>query len=145
MAMTLDPNPARLALAAAPEEQEQAKRIGAEARALLVEGPSGPEPLPAELSGLLARVVASIASGTAVTIEPMPEELTTSEAARQLGVTRPTLVRMIRSGQIDARLVGTHHRVKTSDVAEQRRQRLAKQLKAFEELRELDDQLGHLQ
>lgn len=139
MALTLDVGADRLLLAATPAERAQALEVGT--APLLLVGPDGPAPMPAELSELLARVVSSVATGATVTIGSTPEELTTSVAARQLGVTRPTLMRMIRTGQIPAHKVGTHHRLKTTDVLEAKRQRLTQQRQAFDQLRDLEDQL----
>lgn len=139
MALTLDAGADRLLLATTPAERAQALEIGT--TRLMLASPDGPAPIPAELAELLTRVVSSVASGATVTIGSTPEELTTSVAARQLGVTRPTLMRMIRTGQIPAHKVGTHHRLKTTDVLEAKRQRLARQRQAFEQLRDLEDQL----
>jgi excisionase family DNA binding protein len=83
----------------------------------------------------------SVAGGATVSIGALPEELTTTVAAKQLGVSRPTLMRMIQGGEIESRLAGTHHRVRTADVLAVKRARLERQRKAFDELRELEDQL----
>lgn len=98
-------------------------------------------PLPAELARILATVVEVVAKGGTVTIGSLPEELTTTVAAEQLGVSRPTLMKMIRNKQIPAHKVGSHHRVKLSDVLAMKRARLEKQRRAFDELRELSELL----
>jgi excisionase family DNA binding protein len=43
-------------------------------------------------------------------------ELTTSQAAAVLGVSRPTVVRLIDAGKLRARRVGSHRRLALSDV-----------------------------
>jgi excisionase family DNA binding protein len=101
------------------------------------------EELP-ELAQLLATVVEVLALGGSITISPLPEELTTTVAANQLGISRPTLMKLIRAGTIPARLAGTHHRVKLSDVRAYQRIRLEEQRRAFEELRALSDDLGDI-
>src|SRR5699024_11326343 len=55
-----------------------------------------PEPLaiPPELRELLRQVVVAFARGKAVTVTTTPEEVTTTEAARELGISRPTLMKM---------------------------------------------------
>lgn len=98
--------------------------------------------VPAELAGIVTRVLQTLASGGTVTIGSLPQELTTTLAAEQLGVSRPTLMKMIRNGEIHARKVGSHHRLKTSDVLAAKRAKLERQVKAFDELRELEDQLA---
>ena len=94
------------------------------------------------MQAVMARVLSIVARGGTVTIGSMPEELTTSTAAEQLGVSRPTLMKMIERGEIDAHKVGTHTRLRSTDVMEFRRSRQARRRQAFEELRALEDELG---
>ncbi|NDL56287.1 excisionase family DNA-binding protein [Phytoactinopolyspora mesophila] len=98
--------------------------------------------VPAELGILLREVLRRVAEGGSLTLKSLPSELTTTVAAGELGVSRPTLVRMIRDGEIAAHKVGSHHRLKLADVLEFRRARLERQRAAFEELRQLEDQHG---
>jgi excisionase family DNA binding protein len=97
--------------------------------------------LPPELASILATVVEVMARGGSVTIGSLPEELTTTVAAEQLGISRPTLMKMIQNGEIPAHRKGTHHRLNLSDVQAFRRARLERQRKAFDELRALEDEL----
>ena len=98
-------------------------------------------PVPPDLVVLIEQVLHAIANGDAMTIEMLPEELTTTQAANQLGISRPTVMKLIQSGELPSHMVGTHHRVRTSDVAAFRRKRLEKQRTAFEELQALEEQL----
>lgn len=100
-----------------------------------------PSRLPAELADILATVVEVLARGGSVTIGSLPETLTTTVAATQLGVSRPTLMKMIDAGTLPAHKVGSHHRILLSDLQAFRRARLAEQQKAFDELRELAEGL----
>lgn len=95
--------------------------------------------VPAEIRHLLQRVLRAVAEGHAVTIMTTPDELTTSHAAALLGVSRPTLMKLVRDGQIPARKVGTHTRLKSADVFRFRRDQQARRRAAFEEFRELTD------
>lgn len=97
--------------------------------------------VPPELAGIMVRVLEVLASGGTVTVGSLPQELTTTVAAEQLGVSRPTLMKMIRNGEIAARQVGSHHRLKTSDVLAAKRAKLERQMQAFDELRAIEDQL----
>lgn len=97
--------------------------------------------IPEALRDLLVRVIQTVAEGGSVTLQTLPNSLTTTVAAEQLGVSRPTLMRMIRAGEIDAHKVGSHHRLKLSDVQRFRRAQLERQRVAFEELRALEDEL----
>jgi excisionase family DNA binding protein len=98
--------------------------------------------IPDALRDLLVNVIQTVAAGGSVTLQTLPATLTTTVAADQLGVSRPTLMRMIRDGEIEAHKVGTHHRLKLADVQDFRRARLERQRAAFEELRQLEDELG---
>lgn len=96
-------------------------------------------PVPDELSALIAHVVQAVALGHMVTVNAMPEELTTTAAAQLLGVSRPTLMRKINAGEIPSRKVGSHTRLRTVDVLRERQARRQRQLAAFNELRALED------
>ena len=43
-------------------------------------------------------------------------ELTTLQAAKVLGVSRPFLIKLLESGTLPYRKVGTHHRIRMEDV-----------------------------
>lgn len=98
--------------------------------------------LPHELAELLAHVVEAVANGGTVTISRMPKELTTTAAAGMLGISRPTLMKMIKHGEIEAHKVGTHTRLRTDEVLRFKEAQLVKRREAFEELRLLEDDLG---
>ena len=98
--------------------------------------------LPAELSSILTQILETLARGGTVTVGSMPEELTTTVAADQLGVSRPTLMKMVGNGEIPAHKVGSHTRLKTTDVLAFRRARLERQRAAFSKLLELEDDLA---
>lgn len=103
--------------------------------------PSGESiPLPPELSAIMSRILRAMAEGGTITVSAMPEELTTTMAAKQLGVSRPTLMKMIREREIKARKVGTHTRLRTADVLKFRRQRRERRRRAFAELRALEEE-----
>jgi len=108
---------------------------------LAVESAERPVGLPPELARILATVVEVMARGGSVTIGSLPEELTTTVAAEQLGISRPTLMKMIQNREIPAHRKGTHHRLKLSDVLAFKRARLEQQRQAFDELRALEDEL----
>lgn len=97
--------------------------------------------VPAELAGLLGRIVRTIASGGTVVVGSMPDELTSTVAAAELGVSRPTLLKMVDAGQIPAHKVGTHTRFRSQDVMKFRLERLERQRAALDELLELEDEL----
>lgn len=108
---------------------------------LVTSGDSGAIDIPSDLVMLLRTVIEAVGRGGSVTIQTLPQELSTTLAAEQLGVSRPTLMKMINSGEIPAHKVGSHHRIKLEDLRAFRLARLERQRKAFEELRELEDHL----
>ena len=98
--------------------------------------------VPPELARILTAVVAVVAAGGTVTIGSVPSEVTTTTAAQMLDISRPTLMKLIGEGEIPAHKVGTHTRLKSSDViAYQERQR-ATQRAAFDDLRAFEDAEG---
>ena len=93
------------------------------ARAYL-ESPDGEKTeIPASIFEVLTRVADDMAHGHAIVIVPVGHELTTQEAADMLNMSRPHLVKLLESGEIDFHLTGTHRRVKFEDVMAYREQR----------------------
>lgn len=80
--------------------------------------------------------------GDGVVVSEVARELTTSEAARVLGVSRPTLVSLLDDGSIKSHKVGTHRRVALGDVLAYRRRRLSQQREAYEALMAEQNDLG---
>lgn len=97
--------------------------------------------IPDELTRIIEHVVEVLADGGTVTVGTIPRELTTTAAAGLLGVSRPTLMKMTRSGEIPAHKVGTHSRLLSKDVLEFRRAQREAARKAFDELCEIEDLL----
>lgn len=80
-------------------------------------GPDGERlELPPEVFEILREVVEALAQGLAITVAPHQMVLSTSEAADILGISRPTLVRMLESGEIPFEQPGRHRRVRMADV-----------------------------
>ena len=96
------------------------------------------EPLPREVGELLQQVLKAVASGSTVTVTTVPEEVTTSTAAAMLGISRPTLMKLVNNGEIPAHKVGTHTRLRTDDVVAARRARRQRERAAFAALLELE-------
>lgn len=60
--------------------------------------------------------MAALHAGKAVTIAPQSMTLTTQQAADLLGVSRPTVVRLIKSGELAAERIGNRHRLVLDDA-----------------------------
>jgi excisionase family DNA binding protein len=106
---------------------ELLNRPGAEP-ATTLSGPNGEHlVLPPEVFEVLRGVVEAMASGQAVTIAPVHQRLTTQEAADLLGVSRPTLIKLLEAGEIPFEQPGRHRRVRLADVLAFRQRRSAEQ------------------
>jgi len=88
--------------------------------------------VPAELLPVLRQVVQALSQGLAVTITPQTLKLTSQQAADLLGISRPTLIRLLDEDQIRYERLGTHRRLQLRDVLAYREQRRAAQYAALE-------------
>ncbi len=79
----------------------------------------------------MTKVVAALHAGKAVTIAPQTMKLTTQQAADLLGVSRPTVVRLITDGTLPAERIGNRHRLLLDDVLAYREQRRNRQYEAL--------------
>ncbi|AII10381.1 helix-turn-helix domain-containing protein [Rhodococcus opacus] len=98
--------------------------------------------VPPELARILATVVSVVAAGGTVTIGSVPSEVTTTTAAHILDISRPTLMKLISEGEIPAHKVGTHTRLKSSDVLAYQERLRDTQRAAFDDLRAFEDAEG---
>ena len=73
-------------------------------------------PLPAELVEVLQLAAAALAEGRPVTLSCHEPVLSTQQAAVLLGVSRPTLVRLLDSGDIPYDQPRRHRRVRLADL-----------------------------
>jgi len=72
--------------------------------------------LPTSVVRLLARLLAEMAQGNAVSLVPVDAEVSAREAAEVLLVSRPYLIGLLDEGKIPYRRVGTHRRLLLRDV-----------------------------
>lgn len=89
---------------------------------------------------VLALLDAERTTGTVVV--PIKELFTTTEAATMLGLSRPTLMKLVESGEIDHVKVGTHHRIPAQAILGFQRARQARREKAAEALAEFSNEIG---
>ena len=96
--------------------------------------------LPKNLSDLMVSVLQSVTQGD-LRIQSIPDERTTRTASELLGVSRPTLTKMVKDGLVPSHQVGTHHRFHFTDIAELIAKREAERSEALDQL--LDLELEH--
>ncbi len=98
--------------------------------------------LPAELVVVLKDAVGAMSKGLAITISSVHRRITTNEAAALLGVTRPTLVKLLESGEIPFEQPGRHRRVLLADVLEYRERSSSRRKKALDQMVQITERAG---
>jgi len=110
------------------------------APATRLSGPNGEHlVLPPEVFEVLRAVVEAMSQDQAVTIAPVHQRLTTQEAADLLGVSRPTLVKLLEAGEIPFEQPGRHRRVRLADVLAYRDRASEERRAALDRMVELAD------
>lgn len=83
-----------------------------------------------------------VASGRPFFLNTPPDTITTGQAADLLGISRPTLVKLIDDGRLPAERVGTHRRLRSSDVIEFQQQAQAGFSEGLNKLAALTEEFG---
>lgn len=109
----------------------------------LVDGKGKTRLLDADLSGLIFRTLHALHENGAVEVRSMPEELTSSTAARLLGISRPTLLKKAQAGDIASFKVGTHTRFRREDVLRFARREENRRRVVLDEILSLGEQIDH--
>lgn len=82
----------------------------------LVDADGGRLEVPGPVFDALVQVATAMAHGQGVTVMPQNALLTTQEAAELLGISRPTLVRLLGDGEIPFEQRGRHRRIMLADL-----------------------------
>lgn len=90
--------------------------------------------LPVLVAEALAELLEAAADGQPALVLRSPNDLTTEQAAAVLGVSRPTVVRLVESGKVPARKVGTHRRLTLGDVLAYREATARRRGKALDQM-----------
>ena len=90
--------------------------LESDGRVALLSDAGQPLELPEPLRAVLRDVVEAMHRGQAITLAPVGQRLTTQEAADLLGVSRPTLIKLLEAGKIPYETPGRHRRVRLSDL-----------------------------
>lgn len=98
--------------------------------------------LPEPVAEALAEVLAAAADGQRPLVVRSPDDLTTEQAAAVLGVSRPTVVRLIAAGKLPARMVGSHRRLTLGDVLAYREASTTRRRDALDQMTRQAEELG---
>lgn len=103
----------------------------------LLLGPDGEQvPLPAEVYRVLRQVVEVMREGKATLVAPQGMLLTTQEAADFLGISRPTLVKLLEHGAIPFEKPNRHRRVRLQDLVDFRARQRSDRRTALDQMTE---------
>lgn len=75
-------------------------------------------------------------------VVPVKDLYSTTEAATMLGISRPTLMKLIDAGEMEAQMVGTHHRVPAEAIVAYQRARQLSRDRAAEAMSEFTSRVG---
>ena len=90
------------------------------------------------LSNLLMELLRHVGRGSAVTLIPFHEELTTQQAADILNVSRPFFISLLERKEIPYTTVGRHRRVKAVDLFAYKRSRDQQRSESLDALAQFD-------
>jgi excisionase family DNA binding protein len=90
--------------------------------------------LPDEVYQVIFQAVDAMAEGSAVTVAPVSARLSTSQAAAVLGVSRPTLIKMLDDGKIPYEQLNVHRTLRLPDVLTFKEHRRAQTRATLDEL-----------
>ncbi|MEA5549387.1 helix-turn-helix domain-containing protein [Anabaena cylindrica UHCC 0172] len=91
---------------------------------------------------VLREIVREMALGNYVSIITYNPELTTQQAADLLNVSRPYLIKLLEQGELPYIMVGTHRRVRFSDLMKYKEDRDITRRKSLQELIEITEEAG---
>jgi len=122
-----------LDFAEAVREIERFLEKGA-SKAALVDPNGAARPIPDEIFRILEQVTNALADGQGITVVPQGMSMTTQQAADFLGISRPTLVRLLEAGDIPFDKPGRHRRVQLEDLVDYQTRARAERRVALREL-----------
>ena len=98
--------------------------------------------LPSSIFAQIIDLLAKLGNGDAVTIVPVQAELTTTQSAELLGISRPFLIKLLEREEIPFHMVGTHRKINARDVTAYKMKRMIKRRDTLKSIAALDDELG---
>lgn len=98
--------------------------------------------IPLKALKFLEEILKAMSLGKPFSIVPIATEVTTQKAAEILGCSRPHLVKLLESGEIEFTKVGKHRRVRLEDVMRHRRRMKKQQKQHIIDIMKSDEELG---
>jgi len=98
--------------------------------------------LPEPVFEALLQVVTAMSQGLGVTIAPHNALLTTQEGADFLGISRPTLIKLLESGEIPFERRGRHRRVRLSDLLSYQDRSRSERGRVLDQLAQEGEEMG---
>jgi excisionase family DNA binding protein len=143
-AMTLDPDEAHLQEGAAALVRRLRLLKGGEdgAPPRLVTSDGEELDVPPALFELLVAVAEELERGNGVSVLPLHRQLTTTEAAQLLNVSRPHVITLLERGELPFEKVGTHRRVRLADVLAYRHVQDRRRREALDDMVRQGEDLG---
>jgi excisionase family DNA binding protein len=90
--------------------------------------------VPRSVRDLLLRITEVLASGRGLAVVPVDKELTTREAAELLGVSRPTLIKLLDDGEIEYSRPNSSRRIPLDEVLAYKERRSKRRRHSLDEL-----------
>jgi len=106
-----------------PELAREIEEFLAHSRAAALVADNERIELPDEVHRVLKLVAAAMGRGQAVTVAPVDMQLTTSQAADMLGISRQTLIRLLEQHKLPFDQPSRHRLLRLSDVLAYKRRR----------------------
>lgn len=91
---------------------------------------------------MVSRLVEARARGEEIVVTPGGAEVTPTEAAVLLGMSRPHVRKLMDRGLLPFRMVGTHHRIRVASVVAFRDAERSRRRRALDDLANLQNELG---
>ncbi len=98
--------------------------------------------LPKMAVELLGEILKSMSEGTPISIVPEATEVTTQKAAEIIGCSRPHLVKLLETGEIEFIKVGKHRRINIEDVYKYKLKMKEIQKQRIIEMMNFDEEIG---
>lgn len=133
---------AYLARASASRLSQMKKRPGAVTVTVAQDRGAEELTIPAIALDLLEMILEELGQGHAVALAPLEREVSTQTAADVLNVSRPHLIKLLESGAMPFSRVGTHRRVRLTDVLEYKARMDEEADQAYQQLVQQGQELG---